>query len=281
MPGAGRRMDGFDQSAEADFVLHHRRMYPLPDVIHHPRHRFPVHCRTLGPRHGMRIVAAPGFPHSGEGWMKIEVWADIACPWCWIGETRLRRALEQRPDVQAEIIWRPYQLQPGFPPEGKPWDELVRTKFGGPERARGMFAHVASAGAEDGLPFDFERVSVAPNTKTAHRLVLFAQRHGKGMEMAEALFRAYFAEGRDVAKTGVLADVAASVGLDRDRVARFLAGSELVDEVDESQSEAAGNGINGVPFFVLEGKYAFSGAQPVDTFVTVVDQVLEREAAGG
>ena len=210
--------------------------------------------------------------------MRIEVWADLVCPWCWIGETRLYRALEQRPDVQAEIVWRPFQLQPDLPPEGKPWDEVVREKFGGPERARAMFAHVAAAGAADGLAFDLERIAAHPNTRDAHRLVLLAQEAGLGREMAEALFRANFQEGRDIGKTGVLADVGAQVGLDRDRVARFLGGDQLGRVVDESQAEARALGVEGVPFFVLEGKYAFSGAQPVDTFVAVLDRVRAMDA---
>ena len=211
--------------------------------------------------------------------MHIEVWADIACPWCWIGETRLHRALEQRPEVQAQVVWRPFQLQPEMPPQGKPWDELVRTKFGGPERARAMFQHVADAGAEDGLAFDFERVASAPNTRDAHRLVLLAQEAGVGRQMAEALFAAYFAQGRDVGKTGVLADVASQVGLDRDRIARFVGGDQLGRVVDESQAEAAELGITGVPFFVIDGKYAFSGAQPLETFVAVLDRVRTMDAA--
>ena len=211
--------------------------------------------------------------------MRIEVWADVVCPWCWIGETRLYRALEQRPDVQAEVVWRPYQLQPDIPPEGLPWDDVVRDKFGGLERARAMFAHVAAAGQADGLRFDLERIAAHPNTRDAHRLVLLAQEAGLGREMAEALFRANFQEGRDVGKTGVLADVAAQVGLDRDRIARFLGGDQLGRVVDESQEEAKGLGVDGVPFFVLEGKYAFSGAQPLETFVAVLDRIRAMDAA--
>lgn len=211
--------------------------------------------------------------------MRIEVWADVVCPWCWIGEARLYQALEQRPDVQAEVVWRPFQLQPDLPPEGKPWDEVVRTKFGGPERAKAMFAHVAAAGAEDGLRFDFDAITAHPNTRNAHRLVLLAQEAGIGREMAEALFRANFTEGRDIGKTGVLADVAAQVGLDRDRVARFIGGDQLGRVVDESQAQATELGISGVPFFVLEGKYAFSGAQPLETFLTVLDRVRSMDAA--
>ncbi|MBW3572487.1 MAG: DsbA family oxidoreductase [Gemmatimonadetes bacterium] len=211
--------------------------------------------------------------------MRIEVWSDVVCPWCWIGETRLFRSLQQRPEVQAEVVWRPFQLQPDLPPQGKPWDEVIRTKFGGPERARAMFQHVAAAGAQDGLAFDFESIPAHPNTRDAHRLLLLAQHSGLGREMAEALFAANFAEGRDVGKTGVLTDVAAQVGMDRDRVARFLGGDELGRQVDESQAEAARLGITGVPFFVIDGRYAFSGAQPLETFVSVLDRVRQMDAA--
>lgn len=211
--------------------------------------------------------------------MRIDVWADVVCPWCWIGEARLFRALEQRPDIQAEVTWRPFQLQPDLPKEGLSWDEVVRTRFGGPERARMMFQHVASAGAADGLEFNFEAISSHPNTRDAHRLVLLAQEAGIAREMAEALFRANFQDGRDVGKTGVLADVAAQVGLDRDRVARFLGGDQLGRVVDESQAEARELGIDGVPFFVIDGTYAFSGAQPLETFVAVLDRVRTMDAA--
>ena len=211
--------------------------------------------------------------------MRIEVWADVVCPWCWIGETRLYRALQERPDVEAEVVWRPFQLQPDLPREGLPWDEVIRTKFGGPERARMMFQHVAAAGAEDGLAFNFDAIPAHPNTRDAHRLVLLAQQAGVGRQMSEALFAANFSDGRDIGKTGVLADVAAQVGMDRDRVARFLGGDELGRDVDASQAEAASLGITGVPFFVIDGKYAFSGAQPLETFVSVLDRVRQMDAA--
>ncbi len=211
--------------------------------------------------------------------MRIDVWADVVCPWCWIGETRLYRALGQRPEIAAEVCWRPFQLQPDLPPEGRPWDEVIRTRFGGPERARTMFQHVAAAGAHDALKFDFDAIPGHPNTRDAHRLVLLAQRSGIGRQMAEALFAANFTGGRDIGKTGVLADLAAQVGLDRDRVARFLGGDELGRQVDESQAEAARLGISGVPFFVIDGKYAFSGAQSLETFVSVLDRVRRMDAA--
>ena len=213
--------------------------------------------------------------------LRIDVWADVACPWCWIGEARLARALAARPDVAAEVSWRPFELQPGLPAGGLDWDDFVRTKFGGPERARAMFAHVAAAGAPDGLAFRFDRMARAANTRDAHRLILWAgDQRGSGgmMEVARALFAANFAEGRDVGDRAVLADVAAAHALDGGAAAAMLASARFAAEVEASQREAEAVGVNGVPFFVLDGRYAFSGAQPQETFAAVLDRVLHESA---
>ena len=213
--------------------------------------------------------------------MTIDVFADIACPWCYIGERRLRRALEARPDARAEVRWRPFQLQPGLPPEGASWAEFVDRKFGGAERARPMFAHVAQAGAGDGIRFDFERVAVAPNTRDAHRVVLFAEEHGLGWEAAEALFAAYFAGGRNVSDRGELVRIAEDAGLDAARVREMLEGSDYLAEVEESQELAARAGIGGVPFVIFDGRYALSGAQPLELFERAIDQALAAGAGAG
>lgn len=211
--------------------------------------------------------------------MRIDLWADVVCPWCWIGETRLYRALDRRPEIEAEVSWRPFQLQPRMPAEGMPWDEFVERKFGGPQRARPMFAHVAAASAPDGLAFRFDAIPTAPNTRDPHRLILLAERAGAGRAMAEALFAGHFSRGRDLTDPEVLADLAAQAGLDSERVSAFIAGDELGREVDESQAEAASLGIQGVPFFVIDGRYAFSGAQPLETFLAVLDRVHGMDAA--
>ncbi|HEU0055479.1 MAG TPA: DsbA family oxidoreductase [Longimicrobium sp.] len=209
--------------------------------------------------------------------MKVELFSDIACPWCYIGERRLRRAMEARPGAVAEVRWRPYQLQPAMPPEGVPWGDFVERRFGGWERARPMFAHVASAGAGEGIRYDFERVASAPNTRDAHRLVLLAEREGRGYETAEALFAAYFAEGRDVGDREVLAAIAGEVGLDADAARAMLAGDDFAAAVDESQREAAELGVTGVPFFVFDGRFAISGAQPFDVFLQAIDRASRPE----
>lgn len=210
--------------------------------------------------------------------MMIDLFADVACPWCWIGERRLKRVLDDR-GVEAEVRWRPYQLQRGLPPEGIDWNRFVETKFGGWARARPMFANVAAAGESEGIGYDFERITRAPNTADAHRVLLLAQDRGRLWEAAEAIYSAYFAEGRDVTDAGVLAEVAASAGLDAAEVRAMLAGDAYTAEVDASQQLAEEWGVTGVPFVAFDGRYAVSGAQPAQVFAATIDQTLRDSAA--
>ncbi|MDF1503579.1 DsbA family oxidoreductase [Roseisolibacter sp. H3M3-2] len=211
--------------------------------------------------------------------LAIDVWADVACPWCWIGERRLRGALARlaarRPEVAVEARWRPYQLQPQLPREGADWATFVQTKFGGEARAAGMFDHVARAGEGEGLRFRFDRVAVAPNTADAHRLILRAGE--RALDAADALFQAYFAEGRNVSDRGQLADLAVHWGLPREEALAFLDSDEGELEVQGAMREARRLGIQGVPFVVLDGRLAISGAQPAELF----DRALEAALAGG
>lgn len=209
--------------------------------------------------------------------MIIDLFADVACPWCWIGERRLRRALEAR-GVDATVRWRPYMLQRNLPPGGIAWSELVERKFGGWARARPMFAHVARAAEPEGIRYDFEAIQRAPNTLDAHRVILLAQQEGRLWEVADALYSAYFAEGRDVNDREVLADVAAKAGLDAERVRAMLASREFVAEVESSQEVADASGVQGVPLAVFEGRFAVSGAQPLEVFETAIDRALGGKA---
>ncbi len=219
--------------------------------------------------------------------LAIDVWADVACPWCWIGERRLAQALAPlaatHPDLTVERRWRPFQLQPQLPAPGRPWADFAREKFGGPERAAGMFAHVAGAGADVGCDFRFDRIAAAPNTTDAHRLVLFARHAAPAgddgtheLALAEALFAAYFRDGRHVGERGVLRDVAAEAGLDADAATRWLEGPGGTLDVQGSQREAGRLGIQGVPFVVLDGRLGVSGAQPTAVFRRAIEAALEE-----
>lgn len=195
--------------------------------------------------------------------MTLDVWSDLACPWCYVGEARLAEALASRPDLAVTRRWRPFQLQPDLPAR-TPWRTFAAQKFGGWERARTLFAHVARAGAASGLAFDFERMPFAPNTADAHRLILWAG--PEGLALAQRLFRAYFAEGADLNDAETLALLAADAHLDAGAARAFLATDERAADVAESQAEAERLGITGVPCYVFDARYALTGAQPPRCF---------------
>jgi predicted DsbA family dithiol-disulfide isomerase len=209
--------------------------------------------------------------------LTVDVYADVVCPWCYIGEQRLARAMAERPEIAVERHWRPFQLRPDAPARGLPWAEFVREKFGGEARARAMFDHVAATGAADGLTFDFGRVASSPNTVDAHRLILLAGGRGRQWPVAEALFDGYFARGLDLNDHEQLAAAAAEAGLDPAEVRAHLATSDGVAEVHASQREARRLGVRGVPFFVFDNRIALSGAQPLEWFVRAIDAAVEQQ----
>ncbi len=205
--------------------------------------------------------------------MIIDIYADIVCPWCYIGERRLERALAQRPGLQVERRWQPFQLQPDMPAEGLSWADFAQQKFGGIERAQAAFDHVTAIGAGDGIQFAFDRVAGAPNTRDAHRLILFAAERGREWELVAALFAAHFAGGRNLSDRDELIAVAADAGLPADDARATLAGETYAAEVDASQAQAQRFGIQGVPCFVIDNRYAISGAQPVEVLLDALDRI--------
>ncbi|MEV0387254.1 DsbA family oxidoreductase [Nonomuraea sp. NPDC050643] len=199
--------------------------------------------------------------------MKVEIFSDVVCPWCYIGHVRFGRAAERfrAKGGTIEVTMRPFQLNPDAPVEGEPLLGALERKFG-PDAGQ-MVRRVVDTAAAEGLTLDYDH---AVNTATleAHRLIEVATRQGRGEEMAGRLFRAYFTEGRNVADPAVLAELAAEVGV-RDT-------GEGAGEVGEQLARARALGISGVPLFLFEGKYAVSGAQPEDAFAAAIDEVAER-----
>jgi predicted DsbA family dithiol-disulfide isomerase len=200
----------------------------------------------------------------------IDVWSDVICPFCFLGDTLLREAVE-RFKHPVEVRYHSFQLMPELPagPGRGVVEVLAENKGISPDQARAMNEQVAARGASLGLDMDFDHALVA-NTRDAHRLIHLAADHGLQRDMAQRLFRAYFTEGRDLGSTETLLDLAAEVGLERSAAAEVLAGDELVDAVQADIDWARSLGIGGVPFFVLDGRYGVSGAQPAEVF----DQAL-------
>ncbi|WP_374010618.1 DsbA family protein [Leifsonia sp. LS-T14] len=216
--------------------------------------------------------------------IKIDIWSDIACPWCYIGKRKFEAgsglfagAGEGR-DVEVE--YHSFELSPDTPVdfEGSEIDFLAGHKGMPAGQVEQMLERVTGIASAVGLDYDFGSLKHT-NTVKAHELLHFAKAHGKQLELAERLFRAYFVEGRHVGRIADLADLAAEVGLDREEALEALESSRYLSDVRADQETAAEYGINGVPFFVIDGKYGVSGAQDPQTFAQALEQVWTERAA--
>ena len=205
--------------------------------------------------------------------VRIDVFSDTICPWCWIGKRRLERTLEARPDLDAEMVWHAFQLNPTMPAEGMGRKAYLEAKFGGAHNAREVYGRVIAEGAREALPFDFGAIPRTPNTLESHRLVRWSAGQPLGQTpMVEALFDAYFAKGRDVGDVEVLAKVAAEAGYDESGARELLAGDEGRADVTREDMRARNAGITGVPCFILDGKVAVPGAVEPDVFLRVFEE---------
>ncbi|SCE71009.1 Predicted dithiol-disulfide isomerase, DsbA family [Micromonospora haikouensis] len=208
--------------------------------------------------------------------MEIEIYADVVCPWCWIGKRRLEQALESY-GGEVTVRYRPFQLDPSPVSEPKPLVEALAAKFGGRERAEGMFTQVTRVAAGVGLDMRFDR-AVHANTFEAHRLIRFAAERGRSAELVEALYRAHFADGVDIGARDVLVKLAAGVGLDEVEARDYLESNLGRREVAADLTTARELGVSSVPTFVLAGKYVVTGAQEPETLLAALREVEQREA---
>jgi predicted DsbA family dithiol-disulfide isomerase len=209
----------------------------------------------------------------------VDIVSDAICPWCFIGKRRFERALKEAPsDIEVMLAWRPYQLNPDMPPEGMDRKAYLAAKFGGDTRSERIYQAVREAGAGEGIHFNFVGMMRTPNTINAHRLIGLAGRGGRQDPVVEALFRAYFLDGRDIGDAGTLVEIGAAAGLDAKVLADYFAGRDDVERVEAEDAMARRMGIQGVPCFIFNRKYAISGAQEPAAFLEVLD-LLRREAA--
>jgi predicted DsbA family dithiol-disulfide isomerase len=210
--------------------------------------------------------------------MRIEVWSDVICPWCYIGKRRLERALADFPD-EVELVWRSFQLDPGAPvvPTEGVAEHLGRKYGGGPDAGRAMIDNVEAIAAEEGLLYRLNQAQRV-NTMDAHRLVQLAGESGRQSELTEALMAAYFTHARNIADHVVLRQIAEDAGLESAAVEAVLSSDRYRAEVEADIAQAAAYGANGVPFFVFDNAFAVSGAQPSELFRQVLDRA--RGASG-
>lgn len=211
----------------------------------------------------------------------IDIVSDVVCPWCYLGKARLEKALAEVADeVAVDINWRPYQLNPDYPPEGVDQQKALAEKLGGKANMDRAHETLTSLGKEVGIDFDFAAIKIGPNTMDAHRLLLWAHTEGREIQdkVVTALFKANFEEGKNVGDHAVLLDIAEKAGLDKEMIARLLASDAdremIVTEIDSAKQM----GVNGVPFFIFEHQYAVSGAQTPDVLAGALREIATQKA---
>jgi predicted DsbA family dithiol-disulfide isomerase len=211
--------------------------------------------------------------------VRIDVVSDVVCPWCFIGKKRLEKAIAMQPEIPVEVHYRPYFLNDWIPPNGMPREQYLTTKFGSPERYKGIAQRVTAAAAGEGLVYAADKISRQPNTRDAHRLIRWADAIGKAPEMKQRLMDLYFTEGADLSDADVLVQAAADVGLDADQVRKALDSGKDAADVEREANAAKESGIQGVPMFIFAGKFAVSGAQAPEYLAEAIARAAQAEAA--
>lgn len=208
--------------------------------------------------------------------VNVEIFADVVCPWCYLGQARFRKALESY-DGPVQVTWRPFQLDPDAPAVASPANEHLAEKFGGADRVAAAHARMRDLTAAENLPYDPES-ALRVNTALAHQVIGFAGQDGDAV--AARFFRAHHAEGRDLGDAETLAELAGEAGLDAAEVRAYLASGQGVAELEQQLGRARQLGITGVPFFLFEETWGVSGAQPTEVLVAALREVAGNLVAG-
>jgi predicted DsbA family dithiol-disulfide isomerase len=209
--------------------------------------------------------------------MHIDVYHDTACPWCRIGKAHLKAALEQWDGEAVTVSYHTYFLNPNIPDEGYPFKEYMNAKGGGQVPMEQWFARPREMGAQAGLTFNFDRITHAPNTLRSHQLIALAP-DDKREAIMDAVYAAYFEHGRNIGDIDVLVDIAETHGMDADAIREKLENDAARQQVLSDAASGQQIGVQGVPFFVIDKRLAFSGAQPPDVIVRAMRQAVEMKA---
>ena len=211
--------------------------------------------------------------------VSVDVVSDVMCPWCYIGKRRLEAALSTLPEgIEVAVRWRPYQLDSTLPKSGKDRQQYLSDKFGGPDRAAQVYSAIEDAGREENIPFNFEGISVSPNTLDAHRVIRWSAMDAPGVQdrVVENLFRAFFIDGKSIGENAVLLEAAENAGMDRAVTETLLVGEADRQEVTNEIETAQKMGVTGVPCFILDNRFAVMGAQSADVLSNAIQEVAAQ-----
>jgi predicted DsbA family dithiol-disulfide isomerase len=207
--------------------------------------------------------------------IKIDIISDPICPWCFIGKTRLDRALEANPSHDFIIEWHPFQLNPTMPEAGMDRREYLETKFGGQKAAIDVYSQIDDTARESGIKMNFGGIKRTPNTINAHRLIHWAGIEGKQNAVVDRLFKAYFQEGRDISEHFVLTRIASAVGMDSEAIRRLLESNADIDDIRARDADSRRKGIQGVPAFLVANEYVVQGAQMTNVWNNIITEIQE------
>lgn len=215
----------------------------------------------------------------GAFMVKLDIFSDPICPWCYLGKANLERALEAHPDHPFEIEWHPFQLNPEMVAEGVPKHDYLAARFGGSEKLAQIHQRFKDVAAQAGVVMDPDVPKRIPNTLNAHRMIHWAGLEGRQAAMVSAIMRAYWVQGRDIGDLTVLEDLGAEAGLNRAVVQRLLASDADLDLIQQRESHSRERGVNAVPTFLIAGQYVLSGAQPPDMWGKVIAELAKDSGA--
>lgn len=212
--------------------------------------------------------------------VKLDIVSDVMCPWCFVGKRRLEKAIANvDSSIKIEINWLPFQLDASLPPEGKDRRLYLLEKFGSKENSDRLHEGIIQAGDGENIDFQFDAIKVSPNTLDAHRLIAWAGQHGDDQQerVVELLFKAYFLEGKNIGDHEILGDVAEQVGMNKQDVIERLKSDDGIVETKQAVEHAHRIGVNGVPFFIFDGKFGVSGAQAPETLAMAIEKIASGE----
>lgn len=207
----------------------------------------------------------------------VDVISDVMCPWCYVGKRRLEKALMMLPASSVKVQWHPYQLDPTLPKEGKDRKQYLTEKFGSAENAMSKYEHIKQAGVQEDIPFNFDGITRSPNTLDSHRLIRWARSEGMQDAIVEELFKLYFEEGADLTKKETLVGAAERAGLNSKLISDLLDSNQDVQEVQADIVNAQQIGVTGVPFFIIDGRFAVSGAEMPETLAAAIRHAEETK----
>lgn len=211
----------------------------------------------------------------------VDVVSDVVCPWCYVGKKHLEQAAAKRPDLDVEMRFLPYQLDATIPSGGLPRADYMLRKFGDPARIEAIHDRLREVGRADGIDFAFDKITVSPNTLDCHRIIRWAAEAGVQPAVKDRLMQAFFTEGADLSDKATLARLAGEAGMVEAQVAEWLATDADKDAVAADIARAQAMGVQGVPFFIIDGKIGVSGAQPADVLAQALDYAIAQRGEGG